>query len=148
MANDPYKPPDAAVADVVPDRLLAGRPRQVASAVFLLWISYALAFPMIFLEFERSAQGVPFGMIALWAVFLAIGAALIVSIWRGANWARIAYMVLFVLSFLGFWFSAAEMLEKSVFEFMLNAVNAGLDGVALYLIFTQPGSLWFRKAAP
>ena len=145
MADDPYTPPESAVADRVPDRMVAERPWQVRRAVWLLWISYALAFPLLYLEVERSPDG---GALAVGAVLLAIGAALNVNIWRGANWARITYLALFAVSFLAFWFAAGDMLTASVFEFLLNAANSILDAIAMFLIFTPPGSLWFRKVVP
>lgn len=148
MANDPYAPPGSAVDDVVPERMLRERPPQIVRAVLLLWTSFALALPLVYLDVERAPEGTAAAGVAVWAVLLGLGAALNVQIWRGANWARIVYLALFAISFLALWFTAAEMLEKSVFEFVLNAANAMLDAFAMYLLFTRPGSLWFRKAAP
>lgn len=147
MPQDPYTPPESPVADPGPERAIAERPWQVARAVFLLWVSYAFAFPLVYFEAQRTPGALETGVIVFWALLFAFAAALNVFIWRGANWARITYLVLFLLSLAGFWSTAEETLAGSVLEFLLNGLNIGLDSVALYWLFTSPGRLWFRKAA-
>jgi hypothetical protein len=70
----------------------------------------------------------------------------IVFLGRGRNWARIVLLVLVLISFLSFLGTMGEMLSHPAIEIVLNVVTLAIDAVAVYLVFTKPGALWFRRA--
>ena len=146
MAPNPYTPPKADVKDLGPERLLAERPRPVVYAVVLLWISLVLGVPVVYWEHQRTpAEVAPFYWVP---AVLILGLVIVVNIfiWRGRNWARIVALVLVVISFLSFLGTMGEILSHPAIEFVLNIVTLAIDAVAMYLLFTKPGVLWFRRA--
>jgi hypothetical protein len=146
MAPNPYTPPKADVKDVGPERALAERPRQVFYAVVLLWISLVVAVPMVYWEHQRAPEEAASFYWVL--VLMVLGLAVVVNIfiWQGRNWARILFLVLAVISVLSFVGTIDEILSHSATEIVLNVATLAIDVVAMYLLFTKPGALWFRRA--
>jgi hypothetical protein len=146
MAANPYTPPKADVKDVGPERALGERPRQVVYAVVLLWISFALGVPAAYWEHQRTPADVAPVYWVLAALIIGLFILVIVFLGRGRNWARIVLLVLVVISFLSFLGTMGEMLSHPAIEIVLNVVTLAIDAVAVYLVFTKPGALWFRRA--
>jgi hypothetical protein len=124
------------------------KPQSVALAVKLLWASLGVGVVKAFLyQFKHAAAGSEAITYAVLAATLAIIAFLIFKIAAGRNWARIAFLVLFVLG--SFPMAGVILGEFASAPFMgaLSVAQIGLQAYALYLLFTQPGSAWFRKAA-
>jgi hypothetical protein len=67
-----------------------------------------------------------------------------VAMWRGRNWARIVFLILSVISVVGFVLELWETLSSTVIEIALTVASTALDVVVSYLLFTKPGALWFR----
>lgn len=146
MTRDPrYAPPATEVADppVVP--ALPSRPRQVLIAVALLWLSLVLGIPEAVLssrQVEGGAAGAAVAVVML--VIFGLFGFVTVKVYQGRNWARIVMLVLTALSVLAMLFPSDES----------NAQGPGLQGlylfdvlievVAMYLVFSKPGSLWFK----
>lgn len=72
------------------------------------------------------------------------------KIYRGRNWARIVYLILFILGTLSSFHDFVRLLHESVnldvvvlFVYMLMGFVAQI--VALVLLFSGPGSRWFRS---
>jgi len=62
---------------------------------------------------------------------------------RGRNWARIASLLLVLLA-LGMLAFMPAVSGTTVVEEIASGLATLLDVVAMYLLFTKPGSLWFR----
>jgi hypothetical protein len=122
------------------------RPKQVDRAVMLLWLSLALAVPLIYLEGARDPQTWlhPAALIFM-AVIFAIAAALNVLIYKGHNWARIVVLIFYVIGLISLLASSDEPVPAGAAEHALNVLTLVIDSIALYLLFTPPGSQWFRK---
>lgn len=116
---------------------------------------------MILMEFPILSAGAPAAFPDFVEVFtFASIAFLIFKISAGRNWARITFLVTFVIAMLLLLLLLPLMLGESFLPFMLGylfrspVVGAlwvallGLRVYALFLLFTQPGSAWFRKVAP
>jgi len=146
MENDRYAPPAAAVADVVP----VGKgqpPSRVVLAVRILWVSLLLAVPGIYFGIERTPAGAATAVALVFELgIFALAAYLNVSIYRGKNWARILSLVFTALGFLLLAF-APNPVDITVIERLANGVATVLDVVAMVLLFTAPGSAWFKNAA-
>jgi hypothetical protein len=113
------------------------RPRQVAHAVLFLWLSFVVGITGDVITFTgpdagelfTDVQGARLGALLQEVVFV-VGT---VYVSRGRNWARILVLVLFILSTLGLLFTG------------MGWGPLLLQSPALYLLFTEPGSLWFRR---
>lgn len=148
MARDPYAPPKSEVKDVEAERLLAGKPRQVVYAVFMLWTSLVIGIPLAYFDHQRSTLGeAEFVFLPLTVLVFALAVALNIFIGRGHNWARIVYLLLTIVAFFFIASTVEETLTYSTIEIALEVVTLALDVVALYLLFTRPGALWFKPSA-
>ena len=123
------------------------KPQPVATAVNLLWASMAVGLVKMLMEFSKLSAAAPAAFTNFVLIFtFGLIAFLIFKISAGRNWARITFLVLFVIGML-------PMLPIMLGEFSrapvvgaLSVAQVGLQGYALYLVFTQPGCVWFRKA--
>jgi hypothetical protein len=83
------------------------------------------------------------------AVFLAVivgfCALLTVKIRQRRNWARLVYLALEVLSLLAYMGNGSDV---RLMERATSAVADALLIAALYLLFSQPASGWFRGDLP
>ena len=145
--NNPYEAPKSDVRDVEPQRVLAERPRQVVYATLCFWLSFLISIPLMYWELAKAPEE-PFGatvagfvLLFLVLIFMAIAS---VAVWRGRNWARIVFLIFSALSVVGFVLELTELRQSSAIEIVLSVVSTGLDVAVSYLLFTQPGALWFR----
>jgi hypothetical protein len=123
---------------------LVQRPKQVARAVALLWISLALA-PLV-LVLDKSATQVPISyLIPVGLAFFGLYAALIVFIASGHNWARIVLLVMYLGGCWPYFSKFADMFRRSVMGGLVSIVQLMLQAAAMYLVFAQPSSKWFRR---
>lgn len=124
------------------------KPQSVALAVSLLWASLGVGVVKITFElFKHAAGGIDAISFTVLAATLAIVVFLIFKIAAGRNWARIAFLVLFVLGSFPMAGVILDEFASAPFMGALSVAQIGLQAYALYLLFTQPGSAWFRKAA-
>jgi hypothetical protein len=144
MPQNPYAPPTALVRDRGPDRAIAEKPAQVTYAVWLLWLAIPLSIPASMYEYERMPADEKDPVLLLfYVVIYAIAMAINVLVSRGHDWARILTLLLFVVALATFIFD-----EYTAYPFVplaSNLVVLILDAIALYLLFTSPGKLWFRS---
>jgi hypothetical protein len=147
VSDSPYSPPKTEVSDRVPVRALAERPKQVAHAVALLWLSLLLGIPATVYEHRQTPPGASGAAVILGLVVLlyVVGAGLNIFAARGHNWARITLLVFSGLAVAMYISMIQEYLERPVLYLALDLVTLVLDWVALYLLFTKPGALWFRR---
>jgi hypothetical protein len=116
-----YAPPKALVSDPLDDRSDRRKPRAVHRAAMMLWASLAIG--VLNLLFQPGLETSRYGWIG-WSIVAATFGFFILltmSISAGHNWARITFLVLFNLF--------QQLLQVS----------------AMFLVFTRPGSTWFRK---
>jgi hypothetical protein len=121
------------------------RPKQIAQAICLLWISSALGLSAGVLEARRTAASWD-AVAVLVLVMVVLMGVLTVMVWRGRNWARIVYMILVTTSLASF-LSAWGIAERPPFEVALEAVSYVADAGSFFLMFTPPGSSWFSATA-
>lgn len=144
MAN-PYSPPRAAVRDRPLMPVLAERPKHITVAIWILWISLALGVPGALIDYGRvEDEDAVMVSLVTGVLAFALGVALNIFIARRHNWARIVYLVLLLLSLAVLPFVIPEWMEHPPYEWALNIASTVLDSIVIYLLFTKPGSLWFR----
>ena len=147
MTPSPYEPPKSDVRDVAPGAQAMTRPQQVRWAANCLWASIAIgavtaALELLWIETAALlwwAWLFPAGILGVMALFT-------MAIHAGTNWARIVFLVLFVVGTLPYLVTLAEMFARSALAATLSLVQLLLQAAALYLVFTKPGSLWYRRA--
>ena len=141
MPQGPYAPPVARVDDPQ----LPPRPKQVTTGVSLLWTSFFLGFPGLWLAASRDPETVLNPASILFVVlFMFLVASVNVQTYRGRNWARIASLV-FVLLSVGLTLAPPpEPVPPSAIENALTVICLVLDVVAMYFLFSKPAARWFR----
>ena len=122
------------------------RPLRVSTAVTLLWASLALGIVTSLLDvrFLTSVAAPGFTVGILVVVFL-VTAWLVVKISAGRNWARLTFLVLFLVGAVPYALSLAAMFERRALAGAVSVVQFALQICALYLIFTRPGADWFSR---
>lgn len=147
--ENPYAPPKSNVVAGF-RREVEAKPKQVTYAVWLLWISILLSIPTSIYEFDRIQEWsrlVEIGLIATFVLMYGLEIALTLLIGRGRNWARITFLVLVALSFASVLPGLPVFLTYPVSQLALNAAILAAELAAIYLLFTPPGSRWFRDLA-
>lgn len=147
MENNHYTPPTSAVADI-PASSQGPAPGKTVLAVRLLWLSLLLALPSFYLSVERSPSGAATTIAVIFQlVIFALVAYLNVSILRCRNWARIVSLVLTILGLL-FVALVPNPPDITVVERLIAGLSSILDLAAMYLLFTEPSSVWFKSGRP
>ncbi|MEQ1535132.1 MAG: hypothetical protein ABL923_04580 [Burkholderiaceae bacterium] len=124
------------------------KPQPVATAVNLLWASMAVGLVKMLMDFSYLSAVAPAAFTNFVLVFtFALIAFLIFKISVGRNWARITFLVMFVIGMLPTLPLMLGELSRSPVVGALSVAQVGLQVYALFLLFTQPGSVWFRKVA-
>jgi hypothetical protein len=158
VALDPYKPPAARVEDRGEDEELAGRPRQVTLACYILVVAVVIGLaawlPDSFREMadaahdgEEVGEAFLYVAIVLAAIFTVAYGVLIYLIGRRNNFARWALLFLLALGWLvtaGYFF---ETLEESAIEAAAEVVVVAAELWACYLLFLSPAAAWFKPRA-
>jgi hypothetical protein len=124
------------------------RPQSVRTAMNCLWLSVAIGAVKLLMElpYLKTIAPAPFTDFVLIVVF-ALMVFLIFRIYAGKNWARVTFLVLFVIGILPTLPTMQSEFVRSPLLGTLSIVQAGLQIYALFLLFSKPGSGWFRKAA-
>ena len=122
------------------------KPQSVATAVNLLWASMAVGLVKMLMDFSNLSAVAPAAFTNFVLVFtFALIAFLIFKISAGRNWARITFLVMFVIGMLPTLPLMLGEFSRSPVVGALSVAQVGLQVYALFLLFTQPGSVWFRK---
>jgi hypothetical protein len=123
-------------------------PPQIRDAVNLMWGCQALGvlgqalYWRYLAEHEYAAILVP-----AWLVSIVVWAWLILKIKRGRNWARITALAFTAVSLPSMLQSGLGLLQEASLDDALVVIAAFMQCAALWLLFTDPGRLWFRKGA-
>ena len=122
------------------------KPQPVATAVNLLWASLAVGLVKVLMDFSHLDSQAPAAFTTFILIFtFALIGFLIFKISAGRNWARITFLVLFVLGMLPTLPIVLGEFSRSAVVGALSMAQIGLQAYALFLVFTNPGSAWFRK---
>jgi hypothetical protein len=149
------------------------RPKKVTIAVKLLCIVWATGFIMFILSATVLLKMAPPAFVGSTLGFIGLilnvsilskmapptfavasmGATvgtlilLIYMIWNGRNWARITFLVLFIICTL-LWFSIIQTLQILTVTPISGLVDIGgivIQIIALIFLFQKPSSDWFRE---
>ena len=122
------------------------KPREARLATNLLWISLGIGPVNFALQFDylQSQASTGFVFTVSGITFVVVG-VLIYFISTGRNWARITFLVLFLVGLTQAISQLTATFDRSTLTGLLSLGQALLQIVALYLIFSRPGASWFAK---
>jgi hypothetical protein len=132
------------------DAASAGKPAAVVRAVTLLWASIGLGLLWLIVDPTSAlydAEAPVGGTVVLLALSIAFLAFLTVKISAGRNWARIVFLVMFVVSMVPTVLLFADGFQQSPGGGVVSLVQMALQIYALLLLFTDPGRRWFIRTA-
>jgi hypothetical protein len=122
-------------------------PKTIKTAVSCLWASVALGFvtALVKLASVKTAEPAVSTNFVLLFIFGFI-AFLILKISAGKNWARIVFLILFLIG-------SVTSLPGMLYQFLhlpviglSSLAQVGLQGYGLYILFRSSGNNWFRPA--
>ncbi len=145
MDRNPYSPPQTDVREAVEADLTGPRPKQVTWAVRLFWIELAvsvldagLAWYVETGNLERLIN------VVASLVSFPLEALVIYKIGRRRNWARYVALASVIVSTLLWSGAVRQGVSAEPVTIIMGAIELMLDGVALYLLFANPGKQWFK----
>jgi ABC-type iron transport system FetAB permease component len=118
------------------------KPKQVATAVMLLYIGFILSMITDWLD------GI--GIIPFIIVFIVIS-MVITAISAGKKWARILILLFVIFNLVSFGFNIAQLLSHGVKEkttnlvMVLYGIEIVIELIALRLLFSKPANSWFNE---
>lgn len=125
------------------------KPQPVVTAVNLLWASLAVGLVKMLMDFSNLSAVAPAALTNFILIFtFALIGLLIFNISSGKNWARITFLILFIIGVLPTLLMVLGEFSRSPVVGALSMGQIGLQVYALFLLFVQPGNSWFRKAVP
>jgi hypothetical protein len=87
----------------------------------------------------------PIESIAILIVMVGIIFGLIKCIGLGRKWARVVLLVIFLLGLVAYPWTFAGMLKASILIAVLSLLQAILQAIALYYLFSRTSTEWFNK---
>ena len=149
---NPYQPPKARVEDREGAAPPPPRPRRVTLGVVLLWISLGIEcllgfqiVPGILEELGDQLDTYILGIVVVATVVIyGVGAWLILMTALRRNWARIIYLVLYLLGTPSFLMSIGAAFEESLPVAIGSTASNALQVVALVMLFLPVSNAWFR----
>jgi hypothetical protein len=122
-------------------------PREVKLATSLLWISLAAGIVNLVLQFDYlKTQASPGFIAGVGIVTIAVTAVLIYFIAAGRNWARITFLLLFLVGFVPGIPQLLATFDRSMFIGLVSLAQWLLQLVGMYLVFFGPGRQWFAQS--
>ena len=120
-------------------RLVVEKPQQIKTALMLLWVSLGIG----------VLNGLVVGISSLFELsiivcVIAFTAVLYYLIGKGKGWARLLFLILFLI---GIPFSIPNllmMLQENILVAMLSWSITVLQIIALTFLFLKPSSKWFK----
>ena len=144
--NNPYQVTSAQVDDLGPAEDRGDKPTTVSAAVVMLWITLIiqLAGVVWLWQFARYGPALIAITMTVVTVIWLFTAYLVAMVEQGRNWARITYLVLFLLG-LPFLAKAFYTNGWQANIAMLSVITQTvLQAVALTLVFAPTSRRWFR----
>lgn len=131
---------------MAPLNTAATKPAIIQPAISLLWASLAIAAVKVALDWTNFVGRGSAAMTVCIMIFtFAVIGFFVVKIGQGKNWARVVFLVLFVLGIVVAILTWRSEFAHSRLLGILSIVQAALQATALYFIFTSPGKEWYRK---
>lgn len=122
------------------------KPKLIKTAVLLIVSSLAIGFVKVPLDYDHlSSIGPIQATIIIMAITISIMLFLSFKIWQGRNWARITFVILFVIGILpGALLLPAEA-ERSTLLVLGSVFQILLQVAALISIFMPASNIWFKS---
>lgn len=120
------------------------RPREVLYAVQLTFVSLALGlvlFPLKQTNFV--AAQIVLGIFAI-LITLAFTGFLLFKIYRGRNWARLLYIILFIIGAPFAFPAVLTTFQKSPILAVIRLLQLSLQMMAVVLLLQKPSRDWFK----
>jgi hypothetical protein len=123
------------------------KPQAVTAAVNMFWASLAIGLVRMLSKISdfRTPTLIAFVSFVFIITFATV-AFLLFKASAGRNWARITMLVLFVVGMPPELRHVLGEFSRSALTAALAVAQCGLQAYALFLLFTKPGSTWFRRA--
>ncbi|MEY4563377.1 MAG: hypothetical protein RLZZ618_2654 [Pseudomonadota bacterium] len=135
---NPYAPPEAELADLsAQETHFKDAPASTRLAVWLLLVSMGVGLV------DLALAPVP---AALWAAIAidCIVVGFIFAMAKGKNWARVTFLLLFLLGLLGLVMMPEQLLQGGALSMAVMAIQSGLQLVAIVLLYLPGSNAWFR----
>ncbi len=128
------------------DQDQSSRPAKIGQAVMLLYVTLGIGVLRSIMETSRLAQGTSVGFV-LFIGFAVLGVMwfFIYMIGKGRNWARVTFLVLFILGVPLAVLPLLQSLAANPFSGLLGIAQTVILIVALVFLFQKPSSNWFRR---
>ena len=124
------------------------KPAIVTTAIKLLYFTLIIGVGRSLLEWPRLTQTTSAGIALFTIVFtLVLMVWLITKMDRGRNWARITFLVLFLLGIPLSMPSQLQSLSYSPISGVLGLAQGALQIVGLVMLFGRAARPWFRPTA-
>lgn len=129
------------------------RPMQVTTAVVVFCIVLVVGTTSGLWHIVHNPAISKLSGVMVYAKYIAYGAIVggfvlnalfIYKIFRGRNWARIIYLVFFILGWLFSIPGLSLAFHKPTLSLILVACGFVAQIIALILVFKEPGSTWFK----
>ena len=121
------------------------RPQKVLTALKLLYLTLGIGIIRIFLEdtnlFMRAESGI--NIFVLFLIF-ALVFFIYYLIGKGKNWARIIFLIFFIVGFPLTMLQLLPSLSRTPFSGLLGLVQVTLTIIALVNLFHKESNKWFR----
>ena len=111
--------------------------------MWLLWLAVLLGGLQTLGTFTLSTKPA-LVVLLLVALRVMVIAVLISLIGAGRGWTRLVLVVLFGLGLIHLLSDAGQLLTDAAPLFLLGLMQRALEALAIYLLFTPPGSGWYR----
>ena len=122
------------------------KPDSIARAMNLVWASLALGFVRLAIDYQyMQSLGPVIVFNSIFVLVFAITAFLVFKMSAGRNWARITFLVLFVIGVIPTIPILLADFSRSAVSGGIGVIQAGLQLYALVLVFTEPGKHWFKR---
>jgi hypothetical protein len=119
------------------------KPAAVTKAVTLLYLTLVITVVLFFLNWSLYTQ-VDVGVVAFSLLFdLGLMGLLIYKIDEGRNWARIAYLVIFIIGMPFYIRAMCKLFSFSMFGDLFSLLRAAMEIVALKFLFSREARPWF-----
>jgi hypothetical protein len=146
IAQSPPPPPSGAIPES-PTELAAPtpKPQKIKTAVLMLWVSLGLGLVRSAWEIPAQAEHSSVGFVVFVLAFTLLFTGFFIwMIDRGKNWARITFLVLFIL---GVPLSILPLLQSLAYapiSGLLGIAQVILQTIAVIFLFVKQSSTWFK----
>jgi hypothetical protein len=120
------------------------RPVLVTLAVILLVIGTTVRFGFTFVNLGGNLSGNPL-VYCIFAIIVSIPYLIIFFIFRGMNWARWTFLIVFGLALLALPRSLANLSDHSALDIVVYGVQVLLALIAAVALLSRPSVEWFRR---